>query len=304
MFLINHRIAGVTYCVKSDVSFARLLRNNYTPFHVDNIPPDVVFRIQALDPNPIYLPPLVETEQDALLKIVDFPHKWIKRLPLRSPDVWKRIEVCLASPELANIFFRMDHVIISNFASNEMDFFYPADERVTFSDPYSMFLLRWNMYSTLLINFYALMLHGASVIRNNSALLFLGEDGGGKSTTIELAAGMPILNDDQVVLRKQNDVILAHGTPFGRVTDGPLQAKLGAIFLLEKSPRFSVTPASAFEAVELIWNEQRFLWPMMPKMLKIRAFNLIVDACQQARLFRMQFPKDFIDWDLIDQALK
>jgi hypothetical protein len=303
MFIVNHRIAGVTFCVTSDVPIPRLLNPAFSLFQVEKIQPDIIFRIRELGSSPVYLPPLVESERERLLKFVDFPPKWLNKTLLRSPDVWKQIETCLVFPEMANIFFRVDEVIIHDFMHSQMDFFYPSYERKEFYDPNNMMLLRWNMFGTFFINFSAFMLHGASVIRNDSALLFLGEDGGGKSTTMKLADRMQVLNDDQVVLRKENGVFKAHGTPFGRMTNGPLQAKLGGIFLLEKASHFSLSPASSLEAAQFIWNEHRFLWLIMPKSLKIKAFNLIVDACQQVRVFRMRFPKDFIDWKLVDQML-
>jgi len=39
------------------------------------------------------------------------------------------------------------------------------------------------------------------------------------------------------------------------------------------------------------------------KTLRVIAFELITDACKQAKLFRVQFPKDHMDWKAIDKAL-
>ena len=160
------------------------------------------------------------------------------------------------------------------------------------------------MLATFMPNFSAIMLHGAGILRNGIAALFFAPDEGGKSSTIKLAIGMPILNDDQIILRKQNGMVIAHGTPFGTISSGPIQARLGAIFLLQKSSQFALSPLSTADAIEFIWNEHEHLWILMPRTLRIKAFELIADACQQAKIYRMQFPKGYIDWNAIDDVLR
>jgi hypothetical protein len=72
---------------------------------------------------------------------------------------------------------------------------------------------------------------------------------------------------------------------------------------LEKSEQFALTPLSTADAVEFVWNEHPHLWILMPRSLRIKAFELIADACRQSRIFRMQFPKGYIDWKAIDDVL-
>jgi len=298
MLIINHRVADINIWTESDAEIPQLLQPSFTKFQVENLQPGIYFRIRELDPRLLPLPPLDNATQKRLLQTVGFPAKWSDRLILRSPDVWKKVQACLDHPEMAHISLKWGRVIIRNFVRNELDFFYPADRKKEFFAPFIISM------AAFLPNFSAVMLHGAGIARNGVAAVFFAPSKGGKSSTIKLSDGMPVLNDDQIILRKQGGVVAAHGTPFGSITDGPHQSALGGIFLLEKSSQFALTPVPASVALEFIWKENAHLWFVMPKSLRIKAFDLIAGACRQARTFRMRFPKDFIDWSSIDRVLQ
>jgi len=151
--------------------------------------------------------------------------------------------------------------------------------------------------------FSAVLIHAAGVVRQGRTALFLAHDGGGKTTVVQSAPAGPVLNDDHLVLRGENGSIRAHGTPFGRISSGPVSERLGAIFLLEKGEGFELTPVSGSSAFEFIWNEHRFVWPILPSALRSAAFTLISDACQGVPVFRMRFGKEDVDWDAIDAAV-
>jgi hypothetical protein len=301
MFVISHQIAGITFRTESDVIVPHVLTHPFKKFQVEFKQYDVHFRIQGLNPGLSILPPRDSLQKEHLLKIVGFPSHWSGWTILRYPQVWNKVEACLEQPELAYISLRSSRALIWNFARNEIDFFYPSEQKIYFSNPLIIAPHR-TMLAIFMPNFSAIMLHGAGVIRKDSAVLFFAPDEGGKSSTVKLAAGMPVLNDDQIILRKQGGLIMAHATPFGSLTNGPQFSKLSAIFFLEKSSHFSLTPISTSDAIKFIWDENTQRWFMMPKKLRQQAFELIVDACRQARVYRMRFPRGFVDWDLIDQA--
>jgi hypothetical protein len=301
-FLISHRVADITFQTEADVEIPHILEPSFARFQVANSRADVVYQIRELDPKALPLPPLNERERTQLLRAVGFPKQWLDRPALNNPEVRKKIEVCLDYPELAHIGLRWERVIISNFFHNELDYFYPPDKKSDFADPLMHARYR-NSLARFMPNFAAVMLHGAGVIRNDMAVLFMAPDEGGKSSVIRLAEGMPVLSDDQIILRRQNGVVHAYGTPFAPVSNGPLRSKLGGIFLLEKSSHFALSSISISEALQFIWKEQIHHWFLMPKTLRVMAFELIADACRQAKLFRVQFPKDHMDWKAIDKAL-
>ena len=303
MFVTKHQIAGINLWTEADIDICHLVTPVYSQFCTDEARSDVRFRIAELNPDLPPLPPLTPLQRDRILRTIGFPSQWMERKALRSPQVRNAIDACLDQPELAQISLRWNRVITRNFARNELDFFYPAGNKTIVNDSFFIAPHR-TMFAVFLPAFSAVMLHGAGIIHNGSAVLFLAPDEGGKSSIINLAMEMPVLNDDHIILRKQGGVIVAHGTPFGSISSGPINSKLHAIFLLEKSPGFALTRLNTSEVVKFIWNENDHQWFGMPKKLRVQAFELIVDACQQAQLYRMQFPKGFVDWNLIGKAIE
>jgi hypothetical protein len=88
---------------------------------------------------------------------------------------------------------------------------------------------------------------------DGSGYLFVGHSGAGKSTTARLwmaHAGVHLLSDDRIILRKHDDQYWMYGTPWhgdaGVASQG--KAPLSAIFLLEQAPRNEVRSVSALTA--------------------------------------------------------
>jgi hypothetical protein len=84
-----------------------------------------------------------------------------------------------------------------------------------------------------------LIIHAAGVVRDGRALVFAGVSGAGKSTLIRLAtawSGALALNDDRILLRIQDDTVMAYGTPWpGEAAVAENQhAEAGALLFLEK----------------------------------------------------------------------
>jgi hypothetical protein len=195
----------------------------------------------------------------------------------------------------------MEGVVVWSATRNELDFFYyplfgnNPEGRVT------AYFRR--MFSTFLPRFSALMMHSSGLIRGGRAALFLAKDGGGKTTALRQATEGLLLNDDQIILRQEGDGFVAHGTPLGRLTDGPCQAPLSALFALEKARSFGLEPAKPANLVQHLWDEHRVYTSVLPKPLKLRAFDLLYDVCHQVPAYKMRFPKDHVDWAAIDAAM-
>ncbi len=234
-YVIIHQIAGITFRTESDVVVPHLLEHPFTRFRVGDGEPDVRYRIRQFDPEALTLPPLDGGERERILRSVIFPQHWLDSPLLRSPEIRASVRVCLERPDLAHIGLRWNRALIRNYARNELDLFYPPGERESFAEPLILARFR-NSLANFLPGFSAVMIHGAGVIRGGHAALFLAPDEGGKTTVARLSTGEPILNDDHVVLRQEGGVIMAHGTPFGPLTSGPQQARLGGIFYWRKRP--------------------------------------------------------------------
>lgn len=70
-------------------------------------------------------------------------------------------------------------------------------------------LLSWK-----LLERQGFLLHAATVIRNGKAYIFTGRSGAGKSTVATLSPQGSVLTDEISLLRRENGVWRAYGTPF------------------------------------------------------------------------------------------
>jgi len=161
-----------------------------------------------------------------------------------------------------------------------------------------------NMFSAFLPDFSAVMIHGSSVLLNGRAAIFLAPDEGGKSTAARLSHGKKIFSDDRNILRKQSQGFMVHGTPWGMITSGPDFAPLGGIFLLEKAESFSIDALKPRSAVQFIWEDNSYFWRQLPRKRRAGVFDLVLELCQSVPVYRMRFPKDYIDWDAVDRAME
>lgn len=302
MIVITYRIAGITFRTESDVLIPHLQEDPFERFRGGDGEPDVHCRIRQFDPDSLTLPPLNSRERERIVRSMGFLQRWLDNPIFRFPEVRVVLQRCLDRPELVHIELAWNRAIIRNFARNEVDLFYPPDRRKDIADPLFVAGYR-NLLATLLPNFSAVMIHGAGVVRNGIAAVFLAPDKGGKTTVVERSSGEPILNDDHIILRQKDNVVIAHGTPLGPITSGPQQARIGGFFLLEKASRFDLIPVQAWDILQFLWNAHMHMWYVLPKSLRVRAFEILADACYQAAVYRMRFPKDYVDWDAVDAAM-
>jgi hypothetical protein len=302
LHVTTHKIAGIIFRTESDVPIPHLHEDPFGQFWVRDGEADVCCRFRQFDPDSLALPPLDSQERERIARSVIFPRHWLDKPTLRSPEVRVSLHKCLDRPELVHIGLRGEEAIIRDFARNELDFLYPPGKRKDFTEPIIVASYR-NLLAAFLPNFSAVMIHGAGVIRDGVAAVFLASDGGGKTSVVRHSDRVHVLNDDHIILRQEGDVVTAHGTPFGPLTSGPQQARLGAFFLLEKALHFELTPIKPSEVLQFLWNERKLTWYVLPKSLRLRAFEILYDACRQAVVYRMRFPEDYVDWDAIDAAM-
>ena len=162
-----------------------------------------------------------------------------------------------------------------------------------------------SIFSSFLTFFSAIMLHCSGLIMKTGAVLFFAPNEGGKSTLVILSKNkFPILNDDQVILKKENGIIFAHGTPFGAFSFGQIKAKVAGHFVLEQADSFRIEKISPQEFIQCIWNEHLRYTYFLPIEYKKIAFNILFDAFLQAPIYRLFFTKNSINWDEIEEAIK
>lgn len=131
------------------------------------------------------------------------------------------------------------------------------DRLITYStvDTYDINLIFKYIISQLYDRTDSLILHASAVLVNNSAYLFLGNSGAGKSTIVQmLNEKYRPLCDDAAYIRKKNGGYYFYQSPFferNKFLKSPDNIKIGKIFFLKKEKSFRVqkirlTPDEAF----------------------------------------------------------
>ena len=222
---------------------------------------------------------------------------------LQSRAVRESLESRSAHLEQVFIAIHALTVEIRDYLKHEYEIFY-ADGLASLVQSDLMYNGFRNMFSAFLPDFSAVMIHGSSVLLNGRAAIFLAPDEGGKSTAARLSHRKKIFSDDRNILRKQSQGFMVHGTPWGMITSGPDFARLGGIFLLEKAESFSIDALKPRSAVQFIWEDNSYFWRQLPRKRRAGVFDLVLKLCQSVPLYRMRFPKDYIDWDAVDRAME
>jgi len=263
------------------------------------------FQVHQIKSDSLTAPPLAAEDREHLVRIAEFSPRMIPKLPLlQSPAVRLALQPGIDGAEAMQVYIYLDGLMIWNSSRNRVEFFYPEGGGKSSSNAESRLGvdLRW-LFAMFLPQFSAIMVHGSGLIHNHRAAVFLAPDAGGKTTTLEQAKGGPFLSDDQIILRKEGNDVVAHATPFGAMGSGPCQARLGALFALEKAPHFELQLMKPAEMVETYWPDPENPARRLPKPFKVQAFELFCDICHRVPVYRMRFPKDFVDWNAIDVAM-
>ena len=110
----------------------------------------------------------------------------------------------------------------------------------------------------LMLNYLArgrgVVLHACGIDRNGSGILFVGESGAGKSTLANLwrpEAGVDVLSDDRVIVRREGDRFRLYGTPW-HGTAGFASARsltLKRIFFIKHGRENSIADAEGADPV-------------------------------------------------------
>ena len=166
------------------------------------------------------------------------------------------------------------------------------DREVALSIPFLSFHL-WNEN--------ILILHAGSIrcLKDNSAALFLGNSGAGKTTICNQAydSGYSVLSDELVYVTCKNNSVFAQSAQI--YSDGHtfmpylLPEKVNGIFLLIKSTKTAVSSLSFYEKLNTVSSSM------------IRVFSTGTESKQVLMLLellsikQLEFPKDNIEWEML-----
>jgi hypothetical protein len=217
---------------------------------------------------------------------------------LRSRAVAARLDETLGHGERLFAEILPEALSILDFQDQRADFFFASgsapgpEQRV--AGP--------ALLAPFLPAFDACLLHASAIARRGRVVVFLAPDEGGKTTAARLSLSGTILGDDQVIVRRSGGGFRVYGTPWGLDVDATSQAPLAGLFLLEKADRFALSPCPARELVPFMWREVMDPISILPKPSKKKAFAVLCAIAAAAPAWRLSFPRDYIDWEAIDQA--
>jgi hypothetical protein len=145
------------------------------------------------------------------------------------------------------------------------------------------------------------LLHAASVIRADRALIFAGPSGAGKTTISRLAPeDAHLLTDEVSYVRKVSGSWTAFGTPFAGDLARPgenRRAGVEALFLLKHGTENRVQPLNAAAAVQATLRNVLFFAddPALARCL----FDTVCEFVNSIRVFELSFLPDVRVWSLV-----
>lgn len=152
----------------------------------------------------------------------------------------------------------------------------------------------------------ASFLHSAGVFRErDKGIVFVARSGGGKSTATQLSIdhGYSVIGDDQIIVVIQDDRIIACSTPFNSISEGPNWCEVRGFFMLNKGRDCLLKRSSPSEVLPKIWRDNVFEWRSLNSPSKVVMFGLYWDFFSRVPIYEMTFPRDYIDWDLVEETI-
>ncbi len=158
------------------------------------------------------------------------------------------------------------------------------------------------LFSLILPKYYGLMLHACGVIHRGKGYLFIAADGGGKSTIAKLSEGKVVLNDDRILIRKQEGRFIMYGTPwhgeFKRVSK--VSVPISKVFFLRKAKHNYIFSLTSKQAMIKFLNNVIYL--PVSEGIRRKVFELCSQMAKQLECHILGFvPKKNI-WRFIDDS--
>ena len=156
-------------------------------------------------------------------------------------------------------------------------------------------LLSWKLLSRR-----GFLLHAATVVRNGKAYIFTGRSGAGKSTVASLSPEGSVLTDEISLLRREDGVWRAYGTPFWgefRAAGSNTSAPVAGIFRLLQA---------AENRVEAL-RPTAILRTLLPNVLFFsteaeanrRLLEILCEAATEMPGYNLAFRKNAAFWEVL-----
>jgi len=147
--------------------------------------------------------------------------------------------------------------------------------------------------------------HGAGIQVFDRAFIFLATSGTGKTTLARQASqyGFPILSDEIVYIEYRENEIIAHGTPFSKISDGPIMSPVSAFFFLKQSASTELIQIGTIEAVARAWSDSLYNTPYFSNEQRALCFDKWFELFRAYPCFELGIPLNFHDWEQLIQVV-
>ncbi|MFP4418487.1 MAG: hypothetical protein ACLFSB_14560 [Chitinispirillaceae bacterium] len=189
----------------------------------------------------------------------------------------------------ATVFWFSDWASLFDWNNNTIDFYVDVSSHL-----YESFVLR-NL--KLLLMFHAnrtgrLMMHASGVRKKDIVLVFSGRSGIGKSTTAKrfCARGWQLLNDECIIVERNQKNMVAASTPFCRLelmeTCNQNEGKLSALFFLKHARRHAIKEMTKRERIVSLASNS-FLLPLNDNTCS-RHMDICSDLATENCIYELQ----------------
>ena len=158
-------------------------------------------------------------------------------------------------------------------------------------------LLSWKLASR-----EGFLLHAATVIRAGMAYVFTGRSGAGKSTVASLSPHGSVLTDEISLLRRENGVWRAHGTPFWgefRAAGSNTSAPVRGIFRLVQSAENRVAPLRPVELLRALLTNVLFF--SAESEANRRLLEILGQTAEEIPGGELSFRRDRTFWEVLPE---
>jgi len=157
------------------------------------------------------------------------------------------------------------------------------------------------LYSLLLLPAGGFLMHAASAVWRERALIFAGASGAGKTTISRLAPPDAIVLDDEIsCLRPVNHLWTAYTTPFGGalgVRSSRKGSPVAGLYLLAHGEQTRLTPLGPASGVQGLLRNV-VLFPGDPSVVRA-VLNAVCDLVREIPVYRLEFRPEPSVWEML-----
>ena len=238
-----YRVAGHNFCIESSAEVLNLLPN-FSPFVANDLQESLLFtlRVQITD------------SLDVTSTGYELLHTDVQEVDMPRLEIYRRDGGWLLLTAMYQTSAVCSRLVISaDFTQADL---FVTPEAVTFAINNATMLL----FAFTALQYQTLELHASVTVRGENGYLFLGKSGTGKSTHsrlwMEAFGDALLLNDDNPVVRLEDDGVWVYGSPWSGKTPcyKSARARVGAFVHLQQAPENKITKARPSKAYIVVYS--------------------------------------------------